>query len=113
VYEGFLKIERVSTNSTYTMCDSEYDKYTFKHEVQVDCQSRLHICKAVCCRFPFALSRQDVEEGIINWEFGRSYLIANGKDGDCVHLDGRTIDVWCVSIGLCPARGLTARIMRN
>jgi len=67
--------------------DSEYDKYTFKHEVRVDCQSRLHICKAVCCRFPFALSRQDVEEGIINWEFGRPYLIAHDEDGYCVHLD--------------------------
>ena len=67
--------------------DPEYDKYTFKHEVQVDCQSRMHICKAVCCRFPFALSRQDVEEGIINWEFGRPYLIAHDEDGYCVHLD--------------------------
>jgi len=67
--------------------DPEHDKYTFKHEAQVDCKSRMHICKAVCCRFPFALSRQDVEEGIINWEFGRPYLIAHGEDGYCVHLD--------------------------
>lgn len=35
--------------------DPEYDKYTFEHEAQVDCQSRLHICKAVCCKFPFAI----------------------------------------------------------
>ncbi len=67
--------------------DSEYDKYTFKHVVQVDCQSRLPICKVVCCRFPFALSRQDVGEGIISWEFGRLYLIAHNADGYCVHLN--------------------------
>ncbi len=67
--------------------DSGNDKYTFKHEVQVNCQSRLHICKAVCCRFPFAIYRQDLEEGIINWEFRRLYLFAYGEDGYCVHLD--------------------------
>ena len=46
-----------------------------------------HICKAICCKFPFALSRQDVEEGAIRWEFGRPYLIAHDNDGYCVHLD--------------------------
>jgi hypothetical protein len=43
--------------------DPEEDKYTFEHEAQVDCESRLHTCKAMCCKFPFALSKQDVEEG--------------------------------------------------
>ena len=28
-----------------------------------------------------------MEEGIINREFGRPYLIAHGNDGYCVHLD--------------------------
>jgi Fe-S-cluster containining protein len=70
--------------------DSEYDKYTFDQEAHVDCESRLPVCKAVCCKFPFALSKQDVEEGIIRWEFGRPYLIAHGDDGYCVHLDRET-----------------------
>ncbi len=70
--------------------DPEYDNYTFEHETQVDCQSRLHICRANCCKFPFALSKQDVEERIIRWEFGRPYLIAHGIDGYCVHLDKET-----------------------
>ena len=65
----------------------ECDKYTFEHEAEVDCQSRRHLCKAVCCKFPFALSRQDVVEGVIRWEFGRPYLIAHGAVGYCVHLD--------------------------
>lgn len=50
----------------------EHDKYNFEHEAQVDYQSRLHTCKAICCKFPFALSRQDVGEGIVCWDFGRS-----------------------------------------
>ncbi|KAF5420510.1 MAG: hypothetical protein C5S41_13400 [Candidatus Methanomarinus sp.] len=89
--------------------DSEYDKYTFKHEVRVDCQSRLHICKAVCCRFPFALSRQDVEEGIINWEFGRPYLIAHGEDGYCVHLDRETYTCTVREHRTVPCRGFDCR----
>lgn len=60
--------------------DPEYDKYTFEHEADVDCQGKLSVCRAICCKFPFALSRQDVEEGIIRWEFGRPYLIAHGSD---------------------------------
>ncbi len=67
--------------------DPEYDKYTFEHEACVDCESRLPVCKAICCKFPFALSRQDVEEGIIRWEFGRPYLIAHDVDDYWVHLD--------------------------
>ncbi len=70
--------------------DPEYDKYTFEHEADVDCQNKLPVCKAICCKFPFALSRQDVEEGIIRWEFGRPYLIAHDTDGYCVHLDRET-----------------------
>jgi len=67
--------------------DSDDDKYTFGHEADVDCLKRLSTCKAICCKFPFALSKQDVTEGIIRWEFSRPYLIAHGKDGYCVHLD--------------------------
>ncbi len=34
-----------------------------------------------------ALSKQDVREGIIRWEMEKPYLIEQGKDGRCVHLD--------------------------
>lgn len=70
--------------------DIESDKYTFEHEAKVDCQSRLPFCKAICCKFPFALSRQDVEEGIVKWEFARPYLINHDPDGYCCHLDRET-----------------------
>ncbi|MEW6110163.1 MAG: YkgJ family cysteine cluster protein [Nitrospirota bacterium] len=70
--------------------DPEYDKYNYEYEAGVDCMSRLDICRSVCCKLPHALSRQDVREGIIRWEFGRPYLIAHDDDGYCVHLDRRT-----------------------
>ena len=70
--------------------DPEYDKYTFKEERELDCGDCTKVCRAVCCKLPFALSRQDVDEGIIRWEFGRPYLIAHDPDGYCVHLDRET-----------------------
>ena len=67
--------------------EPECDKYNFPLEAKADCESRISICKAVCCKFPFALSRQDVDECLIRWDFGHPYLIAHDADGYCVHLD--------------------------
>jgi Fe-S-cluster containining protein len=89
--------------------DPEYDKYTFDQEADVDCESRLDTCKAVCCKLPFALSRQDVEEGIIRWEFGRPYLIAHGDDGYCVHLDRNTYKCTVREHRTVPCRGFDCR----
>jgi Fe-S-cluster containining protein len=89
--------------------DPEYDKYTFEHEADSDCLGRLDTCKAICCKFPFALSRQDVEEGIINWEFGRPYLIAHGDDGYCVHLDRETYKCTVREHRTVPCRGFDCK----
>ena len=67
--------------------DPEHDKYSFAATVEIDCASRIHLCKAACCRLRFALSRQDVEEGIVQWDFSHPYFIASGEDGYCRHLD--------------------------
>ena len=84
---------------------SECDKYTFEHEARVDCLSRLPVCKAVCCKFPFALFKQDVEEGIIHWEFGRPYMIAQVDDGYCIHLDRETYKCTVYEHRTVPCRG--------
>jgi Fe-S-cluster containining protein len=89
--------------------DPEYDKYTFDHEAHLDCLSRLHICKAICCKFPFALSKQDVEEGIIRWDFGRPYVIAHGEDGYCVHLDRETFRCTVRENRPVPCRGFDCK----
>jgi len=89
--------------------DPEYDKYTFAQEADVDCESRLDTCKALCCKLPFALSKQDVEEGIIRWEFGRPYLIAHGDDGYCVHLDRNTYKCTVREHRIVPCRGFDCR----
>jgi Fe-S-cluster containining protein len=69
------------------MQEDERDKYTFDETAEIDCESRVHLCKASCCRMSFALSQQDVEEGAIKWDLGRPYLIAQDSDGYCRHLD--------------------------
>ena len=71
--------------------DPEHDKYNFHKQVEIDCDSRLHLCKAACCKiFSFALSRQDIREGIIKWDLGHPYMIAKDEDGYCKHLDRAT-----------------------
>jgi hypothetical protein len=65
----------------------ERDKYTFDETVEIDCENRVDLCKAACCRMSFALSQQDVEEGVIKWDLGRPYLIAQDSEGYCSHLD--------------------------
>jgi len=70
--------------------DPEEDKYAFSNHADIDCHNHLQCCKAICCKIPFALSRQDVEEGLVRWEFGRPYLIAHDEDGYCVHLNRET-----------------------
>jgi prolipoprotein diacylglyceryltransferase/Fe-S-cluster containining protein len=67
--------------------ESKYDAST---AVRIDCESRIHLCHAACCKLHFPLSREDVQEGTIRWDFGNPYVIAQGEDGWCVHLDRGT-----------------------
>lgn len=51
-----------------------------------DCRSILPICKGRCCTLHFALSTQDLDEGVIRWDYGKPYMIKQRlEDGRCVH----------------------------
>ena len=41
----------------------------------LDCQSRLHLCKARCCTFDVTLSTEDLDKGVIRWDYGRPYKL--------------------------------------
>jgi hypothetical protein len=71
--------------------DPEYDKYNFTQERTIACDKRIHFCGGACCRIPFALSKQDIREGIVRWDLGQPYLIDHGDDGTCIHLDRHTL----------------------
>lgn len=54
--------------------------------VQVNCNDRMHICKAVCCKLNFALTVNEIELGKAKWDLGRPYFIRHEADGYCTHL---------------------------
>jgi len=63
------------------------DKYRCQGSVDIDCASRVHLCHARCCTFTFYLSEQDLDEGIVKWDYGRPYWIQRGAGGHCVHCE--------------------------
>jgi hypothetical protein len=77
----------VSQGMGVALQEPELDKYALQADVDVDCENRVHLCKAACCRMLFPLSRQDISEGIIKWNFEVPYMIAHTSDGYCRHLD--------------------------
>ena len=51
----------------------------------VPCAELIPICQARCCTFIFRLSTQDLEEGVVRWDYGRPYWNRRRDDGYCVH----------------------------
>lgn len=58
--------------------------------VPVNCNERMHICEAVCCKLNFALSAEEVEAGKIRWDLGRPYMIRQEKSCYCTHIQVET-----------------------
>lgn len=67
--------------------EHETSKYDVADPASIDCENRVQLCKAACCRLSFALSKEDVEEGAVRWDLGHPYFIARASDGCCSHLD--------------------------
>jgi Fe-S-cluster containining protein len=61
------------------------DKYNEEKEVLIDCAARLHLCRAACCSFRFYLSSQDLDEGIVKWDYGNPYWVRQRDGGYCHH----------------------------
>lgn len=89
--------------------DPEEDKYTFKGEAKIDCENRVHLCHAACCRLRFALSKQDVYEGVVKWDLGHPYMIAQEKDGYCTHMERGTSRCTVREQRPVPCRGYDCR----
>jgi Fe-S-cluster containining protein len=64
-------------------------QYADKYQVEnadIDCAARIPLCHARCCALRFALSPQDLDEGVVRWELEEPYLIRQERDGFCTHL---------------------------
>lgn len=56
----------------------------------VNCEERIHVCKAVCCKLKFALAPEEIEGGKVKWDLGIPYQIRQKKNGYCSHSDENT-----------------------
>jgi Fe-S-cluster containining protein len=57
---------------------------------EVDCDARMPICKAVCCKLKFPLSCDEVDSGKVKWDIGHPYVIRHESSGYCTHNDTAT-----------------------
>jgi Fe-S-cluster containining protein len=58
---------------------------------EIDCDARLPVCKAVCCRLRFALTVEEIESGPVKWDLGRPYFNRHGANGYCHCIDDETL----------------------
>ncbi len=61
------------------------DKYAMTDLPEIDCEARIPLCHGRCCMLTFPLSFQDLDEGVVKWEYKRPYLIRHRADGYCTH----------------------------
>jgi Fe-S-cluster containining protein len=71
--------------------------------VEVNCEERMHVCHAVCCKLRFALTAEEVEAGKVKWDLGFPYFIRHGSNSYCSHNDTATgrCNVYADRPGVC------------
>jgi Fe-S-cluster containining protein len=67
------------------------DKYELGPLPDIDCPSLMHLCRGRCCTLHFPLSKQDLGERVVKWDYLNPYIIRQREsDGYCVHNDPTT-----------------------
>jgi Fe-S-cluster containining protein len=66
------------------------DKYALANLPDIDCASIIPICKARCCQLAVYCSAQDLDEGVVRWDYARPYRIRKREDDYCVHSEPET-----------------------
>jgi Fe-S-cluster containining protein len=56
----------------------------------VDCDARMPICHAVCCKLKFALTSDEIDAGVVKWDIGHPYIIRQDSHGYCCHNESGT-----------------------
>jgi len=93
---------RSTSGTSFDLGGDKYDELP----ADVPCGELLPLCHARCCAMRFSLSTQDLDEGIIRWDYGQPYVIRQrGSDGYCVHNDPDT--------RFCTVREARPRVCRS
>ncbi len=100
-----LRQEYVQRGMAVALQEFDISKYQFQGGAEIDCENRVHLCKAACCRLPFALSKEDVQEGIVRWDLGNPYMNSREADGYCTHLKKGTCHCTIYHHRPIPCRG--------
>jgi Fe-S-cluster containining protein len=104
-----LQRDYIERGMAVAVQDFEVSKYRFPGGAEIDCDSRIPLCGAACCKLPLALSSEDVREGVLRWDPGRPYMIARDPDHHCVHLDRETHRCGVYQQRPIPCRGYDCR----
>lgn len=104
-----LHREYVDRGMAVAVQEFEVSKYEFTGSPVIDCETRLRLCGAACCKLPLALSTEDVREGVLTWDTGRPYVMARDADHYCVHLDRQTRRCGVYGQRPIPCRGYDCR----
>jgi len=72
------------------------DEAPDEQDANVPCNQVINICKARCCTFVFALTKKEVELGLVKTNPDKPYFIARNDDSYCPHLDREKLvcEVW-------------------
>jgi Fe-S-cluster containining protein len=65
-------------------------------DAAMNCRACLSECQARCCTYIFALTKAEVEQGIVQYNRQKPYFIARDEDGYCPHLNRQSLqcEVW-------------------
>jgi Fe-S-cluster containining protein len=66
------------------------DKYAITDVPQIDCAAIIPICKSRCCTLSVYCSAQDLDEGVVKWDYSRPYRLRKREDNYCVHSEPQT-----------------------
>lgn len=89
--------------------DFDVPKRQFAGGAEIDCASRVDLCKAACCRLAVGLSGEDVQEGVLRWDPGNPYALQRGDDGWCVHMERGSCRCTVYEARPIPCRGFDCR----
>jgi Putative zinc- or iron-chelating domain len=86
VQETSQRSREDNLRDTHVEVDASLDKYAVTDLPDVDCASLKPLCHGRCCKLHFALSFQDLDERVVQWNYERPYRIRQRpEDGYCVH----------------------------